>query len=122
MSAKENSSYDRIVTILDPNIECTLHNAHNCKMVGEYKIALKLFESVIEKDPENVRALHYKANVLDLMGNHSEAIRFYDTVLKYDPYHAEAWYNKGMTLKKMGSHEEGQDHIKKGISLALGEF
>ena len=39
-----------------------------------------------------------------------------------DPHNAEVWYNKGMTLRKTGRHEEGLEHIRKGISLAMGDL
>lgn len=116
------STSDRIITKMDPNIECALRDAQNCKMAGDYKLALNLYNQVLDSDPGNARALHHKANVLDLMGNYSEAIRCYDSALKCDPHDAEVWYNKGMTLRKTGQHEEGLEHIRKGISFAMGDI
>lgn len=116
------STSGRTITKLDPSIECSLRDAHNCKMAGDYQLALNLYNQVIENDPANARALHQKANVLDLMGNYSDAIRCYDSALDCDPQNAETWYNKGMTLRKTGQHEEGLDHIRKGISLAMGDI
>lgn len=113
---------DRTISKLNPNIECALRDAQNCKMAGDYQLALNLYNKVIEDDPTNARALHSKANVLDLMGNHSEAIRCYDDALECDPHNAEVWYNKGMTLRKTGQHEEGLNSIRKGISLAMGDI
>jgi tetratricopeptide (TPR) repeat protein len=115
-------SQERTFTKLNPNIECALRDAQNCKMAGDYQLALNLYDKVIKEDPANVRALHSKANVLDLMGNYSEAIRCYESALECDPHNAEAWYNKGMTLRKTGRHEEGLEHIRKGISLAMGDI
>ncbi len=108
--------------MLDPIVECSLRDANDCMMHGDYDTALKLYDQVIEKQPYNSRALMNKGNVLDLMGNHSEAIRCFDNALACDPYNAEAWYNKGVTLKKIGSLEEGTLHIKKGLSLSTGEI
>lgn len=122
MTTEIMSASERNISKLDPNIECALRDAHNCKMAGDYQLALNLFNQVIESDPSNARALHHKANVLDLMGNHSEAIKCYDSALECDPFNAELWYNKGMTLRKLGQHEEGIEHIRKGISLAMGDI
>ncbi|WP_245920436.1 tetratricopeptide repeat protein [Methanospirillum stamsii] len=109
-------------TKMNPNVECALRDAQNCKMAGDYQLALNLYNDIISNDPSNARALHHKANVLDLMGNHTEAIRCYDSALECDPYDAEIWYNRGMTLRKIGQHEEGLENIKKGISLAMGDL
>ena len=56
---------DRIMSRLDPNIECALRDAQNCKMAGDYQLALNLYNKIIENDPSNARALLHKANVLD---------------------------------------------------------
>ena len=109
-------------TKINPNVECALRDAHNCTMAGDYQLALILYNDIIGNDPSNGRALHHKTNVLDLIGNYSEALRCYDSALECDPFDAEIWYNKGMTLRKIGQHEEGLEHIKKGISLAMGEL
>lgn len=109
-------------TKLNPDVECALRDAQNCKMAGDYQLALNRYNEIISNDPSNIRALHHKANVLDLMGNYSEAIDCYDSALECDPHDAEVWYNKGMTLRKVGKHEEGLAHIKKGISLAMGDL
>ncbi|NLV27591.1 MAG: tetratricopeptide repeat protein [Methanomicrobiales archaeon] len=118
----ESLNIDRKIAKVDPSVECALRDAQNCKMAGDYQLALNLYDQIINNDPANSRALHHKANVLDLMGNYSEAIKCYDSALECDPYDAEVWYNKGMTLRKVGKHEEGLDDIKKGISLAMGDL
>ncbi len=115
-------SQERTITKMDPHIECALRDAHNCKMAGDYQLALNLYNRIIAEDPANARALHSKANVLDLMGNYSEALECYDAALSCDPHNAEAWYNRGITLRKTGRHEEGLASIKKGISLAMGDI
>jgi tetratricopeptide (TPR) repeat protein len=122
MTTKAIISHDRTITKLDPNIVCSLRDADNCKMAGDYQLALNQYNKIIDVDPANAIALQSKADVLDLMGNFTEAIRCYETALECDPYNAEAWYNRGMTLWKTGRHEEGFESIRKGISLAMGEI
>jgi tetratricopeptide (TPR) repeat protein len=122
MTTKAIVSNERTITKLDPNIVCSLRDADNCKMAGDYQLALNQYNKIIDVDPANAIALQSKADVLDLMGNFTEAIRCYETALECDPYNAEAWYNRGMTLRKTGRHEEGFESIRKGISLAMGEI
>lgn len=122
MTTEVISTPERTLVRFDQEIENAIRDAHNCKMAGDYILALSMFDDIIKKDPGNSRALHHKANVLDLMGNYSEALKCYNSALECDPYNAEVWYNKGMTLRKTGSHEEGLEHIRKGISLAMGQI
>lgn len=88
-------------------------------MNGEYVIALRLYQEIVEKEPNNTRALQGLADVNDHMGNHDEALHWYNKALDFDPYNAEIWYNKGLTLRKTGYQEEGLMCIRKGISLAM---
>ena len=122
MINEAQSSQNVKITKLNPAIECSLRDAQNCKMAGDYTVALNLYNQILESDPSNASAMHHKANVLDLMGNYSDAIKCYTAAIECDPYNAEVWYNKGMTLRKVGNHEEGLEHIRKGISLAMGDI
>ncbi|MDD1727909.1 MAG: tetratricopeptide repeat protein [Methanospirillum sp.] len=122
MTTEVISTPERTFVKIDPEIENALRDAHNYKMAGDYNLALNMFNEIIEKDPANARALHHKANVLDLMGKYTDALSCYNSALECDPYNAEIWYNKGMTLRKTGSHEEGLEHIRKGISMAMGQI
>jgi tetratricopeptide (TPR) repeat protein len=120
MSTKPITTGEPLFSTLDPYIECSLKDAQDCLMNGDYKAALKIYDAVIRKRPHDSRALHYKGNILDLMGLFSDAIQCYDHALTSDPDDAELWYNKGITLTKMGSHEDALFHIKKGLTLLLG--
>ena len=109
-------------TKINPNIECTLRDASNCMMAGDYTASIRLYDKVIDAEPHNASAFLNKGNVLDILGNYSDALKCYNSAIECDPYNAEAWYNRGMTLKKTGAVEEGLKDIRKGISLAMGEI
>ena len=119
MFSDGKTTYERVYATINPVIEAVFCQASECQMDGDYSIALQLYHEIIEKEPNNVKALQSIAEVHDLMGNHKEALFWYNKALDYDPYNAEVWYNKGMTLRKTGCHEEALSCIKKGISLAM---
>ena len=119
MSIEGKASYDRIYATINPVISSIFCKASECLINGEYSIALRLYQDIIEKEPNNLKALQGIADVLNHMGNHEEALIWYNKVLDYDPYNAEIWYNKGIILQKTGSHEEGLSSIRKGISLVM---
>jgi tetratricopeptide (TPR) repeat protein len=119
MSTEGKPTYERIYTTLNPMMESIFCKANECQMSGDYVIALRLYEEIIEKDPTNAKVFQGIADVHDHMGNYTEALIWYNKVLDYDPFNAEAWYNKGMTLRKAGNQEEGLNCIRKGITLAM---
>jgi tetratricopeptide (TPR) repeat protein len=122
MNTESKPTNKAMVFKMDPIIESTLRKANDHKIHGEYEAALALYDLILEKQPNHSGAILSKGNALDLMGQYPEAIKCYDDALICDPHNAEVWYNKGVTLKKMGLHEEGSLHIRKGLSLSVGEI
>jgi tetratricopeptide (TPR) repeat protein len=122
MAVESVSSGGSIQMKLNPLIECTLRDATNCQMAGDYQLARALFDQILEAEPDNVNALIGKGNVYDLQGNYSGALECYNSAIECDPYNAEAWYARGVTLKKTGAVEEGLNNIQKGISLSIGDI
>ena len=55
--------------------------------------ALEVFESVLEKDPENAEALNNIGVVLNGMGRFEEAIDICSNLIKMDPTHSNAIFN-----------------------------
>ena len=113
------SSLGRIVTITNPYVEITLHQALDLQMQGKYEDALEMYDQVLEMDPQESRAHLAKGNIYDLMGRYDDAITCYDSSLECDPSNAETWYNKGVTLSKMGCSEESAECMLQGVSRAL---
>jgi tetratricopeptide (TPR) repeat protein len=113
------SAPGRIVTITNPYVELTLHQAMDMRMQGNYQDALEVYDRVLEMDPYEARAYHGKGDILDYLGRYDEAISCYDSALECDPSNAETWYNKGVTLRKAGRMEEGAECMFQGVSRAL---
>lgn len=119
MGTEGKTTYERISDIINPVPGSVFYMACECQMNGEFDNALRLYQKIVEKEPNNTKALQGIADVFSCMGNHEEALLWYGKALDYDPYNAEIWYNKGLALCKTGYNDEGYSCIRKGISLAM---
>ncbi len=63
-----------------------------------YSDALRLYNLVLKKEPDNVSALVDKGATLQNMGRLKLAIRSYDKALAISPDNLDALLNKGATL------------------------
>ncbi|NLV26107.1 MAG: tetratricopeptide repeat protein [Methanomicrobiales archaeon] len=118
MVTEGKTTYNRIFRELNPMNETIFYKAGVYQTNGEFSIALQLYREIIEKEPDNSKALQGIADVYCHMGNHKEALNWYNKALDNDPKNPEIWYNKGLTLRKMGHQEEGLSCIRKGFSFA----
>ena len=68
---------------------------HGERLLQEVKIdeALKIFESVLEKDPDNVIALNDKGVAFNSLGRYGEAIKMFLDVLQKDQNNSNAVFN-----------------------------
>ena len=73
---------------------------------GNHLEALKLYDSVIQKDPQNINALINKAVTLQGLDKVNQAIRLYDKALKINPNNIDALINKGSALHTLEKYIE----------------
>jgi FkbM family methyltransferase len=57
------------------------------------EVALKIFQSILHDEPENIRALNDKGVALTHLGRFQEAVDCFLAVLRHQPRHADAVYN-----------------------------
>ena len=79
-------------------IEKILTQAFECVEDENFFEALKLYDSALKEDPDNIRILIDKGATLQNMGKLKLAIRSYDKALKISPDNIDALLNKGSTL------------------------
>ena len=71
-----------------------------------YDIAEKIFNRVIQLDPNLAEAWYNKGVTLGNLGKYDEAIKCYDAAININPNLAEACSNKGVTLGNLGKYDE----------------
>ncbi len=65
--------------------------------------AIQYFDNAVRVDPNNIAALHTKANYLQQNGLLIEAIDVYRSIIKLDPSYSDAYYNSGLAYLEMDS-------------------
>ena len=60
---------------------------------GDYLEALKIYDSVIKKNPKNIQAIIDKAVTLQNIGRLKQSIKLYDKALQIDPSNIDALGN-----------------------------
>jgi tetratricopeptide (TPR) repeat protein len=79
---------------------------------GRYEDALKHFESILKRDPDNVLALKAAAYTCIRNGDIEKAGAFYDRVLVLVPESADDGYNYALVLFAMKKYTEAEQVLK----------
>lgn len=79
--------------------------------------ALRLFGEVLEKEPDNQRALYCTGLLRVYLGEDEAATTYFKKVMELDPRDAHATYYYGQCLSKAGKHEEALRYYEKAAEL-----
>ena len=77
-----------------------------CFALGQYREALEKFDAALAIDPNDIGALHNRANALFELGSFEAALAPCDAVLAGNPAHIEALNTRGVVLAKLRRFEE----------------
>lgn len=66
--------------------------AIECMQAGQYERALKLFDEVLQKAPNDAATLTSRGHALKTYGRGGEAIESYKAAVHHHPLHGDAWY------------------------------
>ncbi len=78
----------------------------NRKEDQDVETAQKLLNEVLQKEPDNGRALYFKGIVLQHMGQTEEAVHCFEKVVQRMPGDGVAWYLLGMCKQRLGQSGE----------------
>ncbi|KAK1156955.1 peptidyl-prolyl cis-trans isomerase FKBP8 [Acipenser oxyrinchus oxyrinchus] len=84
-SSKVDSTPDEGTGLLDVKVKCLNNMAAAQLKLEHYEAALKSCTSVLDHQPDNIKALFRKGKVLALQGEYSEAIGILKKALKLEP-------------------------------------
>ena len=84
--------------------------------------AAALIEEVLERDPDNLRALDLFGFVRFFQGRYEEAEGYCRRAVELAPDHAYARKGLGLNLARQGRLDEGQAELERAISLKPGWF
>jgi tetratricopeptide (TPR) repeat protein len=78
-------------------------------------IAAQYYDSALEIAPDNIMALHAKAEYLTDQDKLPEAIELYRRINRIDPQYDEAFYNAGLLYMELDSLEQAYRHFDLAI-------
>ncbi|MXW52705.1 MAG: tetratricopeptide repeat protein [Gammaproteobacteria bacterium] len=84
---------------------------------GDEHQALEILSSVLDEQPENVRALYTSGVITFHLGKTEEALRFFSKTVEIDPNDAYAVYFLGQTHLQLQQFEQAQKWLLQSIDL-----
>jgi len=102
---------------MSDSIDDMLLQAYEFVEDGNYSDALRLYDLILDEDPDNIRALVDKGATLQNMGKIKKAIFSYDKVLAIDPDNLDALLNKGAALHSDQKYHQAIDCYDKALKV-----
>ncbi len=103
--------FDFLLPGKKPDSEKLLKKAAESRKLARFREAIRLYEQVIELDPNNDTAHTGKGNCLIGRGRFDDSIQCFDAALNINPENANALRSKGVALKNLGHRDEGEKYI-----------
>jgi tetratricopeptide (TPR) repeat protein len=88
---------------------------------GDYDKARKLYEAMLQRDPQNIAAIHRLGIVADAQGRHVEAEKHFLAALRKEPRNAEYLSDLGYCYYLQGKLEPARQALTQATSLAPHE-
>ena len=92
----------------------------NDEFVCDHEQAIKIFEKMIEIEPENYRALYNLGITYFNLGKIEKALESYNMALKIKPDYKFCYYNMGYLYENQGDLEKAMDFYEKALKLDPG--
>lgn len=96
--------------------------ANKIEQEGKFKEAILLLDKVVEKDPNNIKALLDRAVDKSTIEDYKGAITDYSLVIELDPDNGLAYLNRGKNKKRLEDYRGAIADFDKAISTKGGEL
>ncbi|MDD1730413.1 MAG: tetratricopeptide repeat protein [Methanospirillum sp.] len=73
---------------------------------GKYEDAMKIYETILTTDSENLFIMDKKASLLKQMNKPDDAMKVYDQILSINPDYPDAKYSKAMLYESMKQYDK----------------
>ena len=83
----------------------------------QFNEAIRIFDQILEIDPNNVKALINRSAVLITIGENEKGISDTDRILTIDPDNIKAFSNKGNALANLGYYYDAIEIFEKAIKI-----
>ncbi|MFW9996685.1 MAG: tetratricopeptide repeat protein, partial [Candidatus Odinarchaeota archaeon] len=106
---QESKAFNKVILLL--NMGVTLGSLEKLNR------AVKVFNRVIEIEPDFYEAWYNKGITLDKQNDYSEAAKAYEKAIEIKPDFYEAWNNKGTALANQGNYSEAAKAYDKATKI-----
>lgn len=84
----------------------------------KYKSALKIFDKILNKNPDHIASYRASGICYELTGQHAKALSSYFNVLSRDPYFSRIiYYEIGRTYYRLGQYHSALDYFSQFAGL-----
>lgn len=90
----------------------------SCESLGDLDFGRNSLESLLQKDPRNVKYLIEMGNLLLTSGRAKESLDFFERSIESRPNSYEAWYNYGVAQREAGLIDNAAASIEKAMTLS----
>lgn len=110
--------FNNVLNIEPNNIEVKYYLAMFYQETENYKDALKIYESIIQEEPEFYYAL-YNIGYINLVfvKDFKTAIEYFTRTIEINPDYGEAYYNRGFAYELLQDVENSRSDYKKTLEL-----
>src|SRR5262245_51338473 len=110
--------YIRAGDLLPNDNEAQLKAGNSLLVIGRFEEARARAQTVLSKDPQNVRAQILRGNALAGLKDFDGAISDYESAVVTDPSFREAFDNLGTIQLAKGNKEEAETAFRKAVEVA----
>ena len=89
----------------------------NDEYIEEYEKAVKIFDRIIELDPNNYKAFYNKGIAYFNMDEMQKALEWYFKALKIKPDYMVAYYNIGLAYETIGELYSAKEYYNKALKI-----
>ena len=90
---------------------------HDLFVGRKYDELLQCCSDILEKDPQNIEALKYKAYSYFFLHRYEEALWYYNEAIKLEPDNPSNYSAKSRVLEMLERHQEAKECYAKALKL-----
>ncbi len=100
-----------------PLVSGLIQNALSHHQAGRLQEAEAIYQSILQEQPQNPRALHLLGVIAHQVGKNEIAVDLIEKAISINPDYVDAHYNLGVTLQELGRHDGAIAHYKQVLTI-----
>jgi tetratricopeptide (TPR) repeat protein len=102
--------------VLAQNVEkIEIENAKEHFVNGEYKQAVRIYEQLLENNPNNISLLKMKAVALSNSGDELNSLKDFYKIIRQDPNNVIALTGMGVSFGNLGEYKEASNYLESAL-------